>query len=165
VSRTLLIFITITALGVAATRPAAVQGDTIQVGQMAPSFLIATLNGGSITGDFHGKPAYIDVFATWCPPCRRELPAVLDKAKEYRDRIAFLLVDEQESIASVKSFASSFGDLAMVALDRGQFAATFDVGGLPWNIFIDRHGVVRYIYRGRIPAGVLSDELSQLLSS
>jgi cytochrome c biogenesis protein CcmG, thiol:disulfide interchange protein DsbE len=165
VSRALLILLILAAVAISATRPIAVQGDTLQIGQAAPSFLVATVNGESITGDFHGKPAYIDVFATWCPPCRRELPAILDDAKEYRDRIAFLLVDEQESMASVKSFASSLGGLAPVALDRGQFAATFDVGGLPWNIFIDRHGVVRYIYRGRIPADVLSKQLSELLSS
>lgn len=164
-SRALLIALIVAALAVSATRPLAVRGDTLQIGQAAPAFLVATLDGESITGDFHGKPAYINVFATWCPPCRRELPAVIDKAKEYRDRIAFLFVDEQESKASVKSFASSFDGLTPIALDRGQFAATFDVGGLPWNIFIDRNGVVRYIYRGRIPADVLANQLSELLSS
>lgn len=164
-ARTLLLLVTITAIAVAAARPVAVQGDTFQIGQTAPSFLIATLDGESVTGDFHGKPAYIDVFATWCPPCRSELPAILNMAKEYRDRIDFLLVDERESTASVKTFASSLGGMAPVAVDRGEFAAAFNVGGLPWNIFIDRHGVVRYVYRGRIPADVLSDQLSKLLSS
>ena len=163
--RALLLPIILTAIAVAAERPIAVQSDTVQVGQTAPSFLIATLDGESVTGDFHGKPAYIDVFATWCPPCRSELPAILDMAKEYRDRIDFLLVDEQESTASVKSFASSLRGMAPVALDRGGFAAAYDVGGLPWNIFIDRHGIVRYVYRGRIPADVLADQLSKLLSS
>lgn len=164
-SRALLLFLTIAAIGIAGTRPIAVRGGTFEIGQTAPSFLIATLDGGPVTGDFHGKPAYIDVFATWCPPCRSELPAILSEAREYRDRIAFLLVDEQESAASVKTFASTLDGLAPVAVDRGEFAAAFDVGGLPWNIFIDRHGIVRYVYRGRIPAGVLSDQLAKLLSS
>lgn len=164
-SRALLLLVTIIALAVAAARPVTVQGDTFQVGQTAPSFLIATVDGESVTGDFHGKPAYIDVFATWCPPCRSELPAILNMSKEYRDRIDFLLVDEQESTALVKSFASSIGGTTPVAVDRGAFAAAFAVGGLPWNIFIDRHGVVRYVYRGRIPPEVLSDQLSKLLSS
>jgi cytochrome c biogenesis protein CcmG, thiol:disulfide interchange protein DsbE len=165
VSRALLLLVVLTALAVAVASPLTVRGDTFQVGQTAPSFLIATLDGESVTGNFHGKPAYIDVFATWCPPCRSELPSILNMAKEYRDRIAFLLVDEQESADSVKRFASSLGGMAPVAVDRGAFAAAFDVDGLPWNIFIDRHGIVRYVYRGRIPAAVLSDQLSKLLSS
>jgi cytochrome c biogenesis protein CcmG, thiol:disulfide interchange protein DsbE len=165
VSRTPLVLLAIAALAVSAVRPVVVESDALQIGQTAPAFLIATLDGSSITQNFHGRPAYINVFATWCPPCRRELPAVLSEAKAYRDRIAFLFVDEQESFAAVKSFASSLDGMAPVAVDRGQFAATFDVDGLPWNIFIDRHGVVRYIYRGRIPADVLSNQLSQLLSS
>jgi hypothetical protein len=65
----------------------------------------------------------------------------------------------------VERFAQSLGQDAPVAVDRGQFAATYAVGGLPWNIFIDRHGVVRYIYRGRIPASLLMEQLSKLASS
>ena len=163
--RALLLFLSITALAVGATRPLTVRSDTFQIGQTAPAFLMATLDGDPVTADFHGKPAYIDVFATWCPPCRSELPSILNMAKAYRDRIAFLLVDEKESTASAKSFASTLGGMAPVAVDRGQFAAAFAVGGLPWNIFIDRRGVVQYVYRGRIPADVLSTQLSKLLSS
>ncbi len=164
-SRSLAGLIALAAIALAATRPVAVRSDALQIGQTAPAFLVATLDGQSISQNFHGLPAYINVFATWCPPCRRELPSVVDKAKQYRDRIAFLFVDEQESPALVKSFAPSLDGVAPIALDRGQFAATFDVGGLPWNIFIDRRGVVRYIYRGRIPPDVLADQLSKLLSS
>jgi hypothetical protein len=90
---------------------------------------------------------------------------VFDEAKVYRDRIVFLLVDEQEQPSAVERFTATLGEAAPVAVDRGQFAATYAVGGLPWNIFIDRHGVVQYIYRGRIPPGVLIEQLSKLASS
>ena len=164
-SRSLLGIAVAAALALAAERPAAVRGDAVEVGQAAPAFLIDTLDGREVTSNFQGRPAYIDVFATWCPPCRTELPDVVDQAKKYRDRIAFLLVDEQEQPSAVQHFAESFGQDAPVAVDRGQFAATYAVAGLPWNIFIDRHGVVRYIYRGRIPAAVLTEQLSKLASS
>ena len=153
------------ALALAAARPLAVRGDALQVGQNAPSFLVASLDGDSITGNFHGLPAYINVFATWCSPCRRELPSIVNEARQYRDRIAFLFVDEQESAGALKSLALKLGGVAPIALDRGQFAATFDVDGLHWNIFIDRHGVVQYIYRGGIPAQILSEQLAKLLTS
>jgi cytochrome c biogenesis protein CcmG, thiol:disulfide interchange protein DsbE len=162
VSRALFIAL---AVALAVLRSPAARSDILEVGQSAPAFLINTLDGTSVTGNFNGRPAYINVFATWCSPCRVEFPAIVEQTKQYGDRIAFLLVDEQESANTVKTFAREFGVVAPVAVDRGQFAAAFDVGGLPWSIFIDRHGIVRYIYRGRIPANVLGDQLSKLASS
>jgi len=165
VSRTLLGIAVTAVLALAAERPATVRGDAVEVGHVAPAFLISTLDGREFSSNFQGHPAYIDVFATWCTPCRTELPVVLDQAKKYHDRIVFLLVDEQEQPSAVARFSASLGQDAPVAVDRGQFAATYAVGGLPWNIFIDRHGVVQYIYRGGIPAAVLIEQLSKLASS
>jgi thiol-disulfide isomerase/thioredoxin len=145
--------------------PAVGGGAVAQVGQTAPTFLLNTLDGSSMSGNFDGRPAYINVFATWCPPCRRELPSIVAEARAYRDRIVFLFVDEQEPPNRVQNFARSFGVLNPVAVDRGQFAETFAVGGLPESIFIDRRGIVRYIYRGNIPADVLGDQLSKLAAS
>ncbi len=161
--RALLGTLALLAVALAAVRsPALTRAGTLEIGDFSPAFVLATLDGKSIDGDFHGHPAYINVFATWCSPCRREFPDIAQQAQRYRDRIAFLLVDEQESASRVKSFAVQLGVPAPVAMDDGQFAATFDVRGLPESIFIDGRGVVRYIYRGTIPDGVLAGQLSVL---
>ncbi len=166
VPRALLLLLTITALAISATLPNRRARRHSQIGQTAPAFLVATLDGESITADFHGKPAYIDVFATWCSPCRRELPAVIDKCEAISrsHRLPFRRRTRVDDLGE-RASRRRFDGLAPVAVDRGQFAATFDVGGLPWNIFIDRSGVVQYVYRGRIPADVLANQLSKLLSS
>jgi cytochrome c biogenesis protein CcmG, thiol:disulfide interchange protein DsbE len=165
VSRVLVGIVALLIVALATGRsPAITRADVVGVGDLAPAFAVNTLDGRSIDGDFHGRPAYINVFATWCSPCRREFPAILRQAQEYRDRVAFLLVDEQEPAIRVKSFADGLGAAPPIAVDRGQFAATFDVQGLPESIFIDRNGVVRYIYRGTIPDAVLAGELSALAS-
>lgn len=153
------------AVALATLCPWAAGGDVLQVGQPAPPFSISTLDGQSVSGNFHGRPAYINVFATWCSPCRRELPGILGVVRQYRDRVAVLFVDEQDSPDSVKRFAAAYGVATPVAIDRGQFAATFAVGGLPWSIFIDKNGVVAYVYRGLISRDALGDELSKLTSS
>jgi cytochrome c biogenesis protein CcmG, thiol:disulfide interchange protein DsbE len=142
--------------------PAALGARTAQVGQAAPTFLVDTLEGGSITGSFGGKPAFINVFATWCPPCRSEIPMIVTESKQYQGRIAFLFVDEQEAPTRVKKFIQQFGLAPPIGLDEGQFAATYGVGALPESIFISRRGIVQLIYRGPIPANVLADELSKL---
>jgi cytochrome c biogenesis protein CcmG, thiol:disulfide interchange protein DsbE len=162
----LLAIVALGALALAQARsPLPTLGNTVQVGQSAPAFLIDTLDGRSVNGNFNGRPAYINVFATWCPPCRGELPSIVQQARTYRDRIEFLLVDEQEPANTVKNFASQFGVSTGVAVDPGQFGATFDVRGLPESIFIDRHGVVQFIYLGKIPPNVLDEQLSKLASS
>ncbi|HYL26925.1 MAG TPA: TlpA disulfide reductase family protein [Candidatus Nitrosotalea sp.] len=148
-----------------ARSPATGLGDAVGVGQSAPNFLIDTVDGASVTSNFHGRPAYINIFTTWCSPCRRELPSIVAQAKTYGDRIVFLLVDEQEPPNRVKSFASTFGILTPVAIDRGEIAAAFNVPGFPESIFINRRGVVQYIYLGAVPANVLGEQLSKLASS
>lgn len=163
--RSLLGTVALLAVALATARsPAITRAGTLEIGDFAPAFALDTLDGKSIDGDFHGQPAYINVFATWCSPCRREFPAIAQQAQRYHDRITFLLVDEQEAENRVKSFAVQLGVPAPVAVDEGQFAATFDVRGLPESIFIDRRGIVRYIYRGTIPDGVLAGQLSALTS-
>lgn len=163
--RTILGIVALLAVALAAARsPAVTRAGTLSAGDFAPAFVLDTLDGKSVDGNFHGSPAYINVFATWCSPCRREFPAIARQAQQYRDRIAFLLVDEKESASRVQSFALQLDVPAPVAVDGGQFAATFDVRALPESIFIDRQGVVRYIYRGIIPDGVLAAELSALAS-
>jgi thiol-disulfide isomerase/thioredoxin len=151
------------ALLLAATRPLGAAGPGIaQIGQAAPSFYVDTLDGSSVTSDFHGKPAYINVFATWCPPCRSEIPRIVQTSKQYQGRIDFLFVDEQEVPSRVKTFTQQFGMIAPIGIDQGQFAATYGVGALPVSIFIDRQGIVSFIYRGPIPQSVLDEELAKL---
>lgn len=157
--------VALAAAALATLSPWAAGGDVLEVGQPAPPFSISTLDGQSLSGNFHGRPAYINVFATWCTPCRRELPGILGVVRRYRDRIAVIFVDEQDPPQSVERFAASYGVATPVAVDRGQFAATFAVGGLPWSIFIDRYGIVADVYRGSIPSDVLGAELSKLTSS
>jgi thiol-disulfide isomerase/thioredoxin len=144
---------------------AAMAAGVAAMGKPAPAFMVDGLDGNTITADFHGKPAYINVFATWCPPCRGEIPRIVRAAKQYQGRVTVVFVDEQESPGRVQSFAREFGMASPVAIDQGQFAATYGLGSIPLSVFIDRHGIVRLIYRGPIPQNVLEHELSILASS
>jgi cytochrome c biogenesis protein CcmG, thiol:disulfide interchange protein DsbE len=153
------------AIGVVLFVAAAAASGVAAMGKPAPAFMVDGLDGGTITADFHGKPAYINVFATWCPPCRGEIPRIVRAARQYDGRITVLFVDEQESPGRVQSFVRTFGMAQPIAIDQGQFAATYGLGSIPLSVFIDRHGIVRLIYRGPIPNNVLVRELSVLASS
>jgi cytochrome c biogenesis protein CcmG, thiol:disulfide interchange protein DsbE len=148
----------------AAMRPLDARGASVaRVGQPAPSFEVDSLDGNSLSSAFGGKPAFINVFASWCPPCRDEIPSIVKQSKAYAGRITFMFVDEQEAPSRVKAFANEVGMAPpVVGIDEGQFAATYGVGALPVSIFIDRNGVVQSIYRGPIPKDVLTAGLSKL---
>jgi thiol-disulfide isomerase/thioredoxin len=129
------------------------------VNQPAPLFLLDTLDGKTLShSDIAGQRTYINVFATWCPPCQSEIPRLVKAAREHPD-VRFIFVDEQESPSAVKRFVRRFGIRGDVAIDQGQFATTYGAMPIPESIFIDQHGIVRMIYRGPIP----QDRLQKVL--
>jgi thiol-disulfide isomerase/thioredoxin len=133
---------------------------TAQVDKPAPLFLLDTLDGKTIThADIAGHPAYINVFATWCPPCQSEIPRLV-QAQRRHPNVQFIFVDEQESPATVQRFVHRFGIRGSVAIDQGQFAATYGALPIPESIFIDERGIVRLLYRGPIPQTMLQKVLA-----
>ncbi|MGH7707993.1 MAG: TlpA family protein disulfide reductase, partial [Vulcanimicrobiaceae bacterium] len=132
-----------------------------RVGAAAPRFIVDRLTGGVISSaGLRGKPAYINIFASWCPPCRQELPAVVGAYSKYRGAVAFLGVDEQEPAVAVRPFVKAMKLTFDVGLDRGQMAATYGASSIPESIFIDRRGVVRAIVHGPISSTTLANDLA-----
>jgi len=131
------------------------------VGKKAPPFLLEKFDGDSLTlADFTGKPLFINLFATWCPPCRMEMPLIAQTSKAYAGRVSFLQVDEQESPSIVAPYLKSIGVKALVAIDQGPFEANYGAAAVPESVFIDRRGVVRAIVHGPIDAEMLKKDLA-----
>ncbi len=146
------------------SRVAARSASTVAtVAQHAPKFLLETPSGGSLTlADFAGKPLVINAFASWCPPCRLELPLLAATARRERDRVVFLGVDEQEATEIATTFARSMHLPFVIGLDRGQFAASYGATSLPVTIFIDARGTIRAIQHGAIDAPTLARDLQRI---
>jgi cytochrome c biogenesis protein CcmG, thiol:disulfide interchange protein DsbE len=150
------------ALGLAAPASA---GGIAAVGKQAPAFRLADLRGAPLTlAQFRGHPLYINVFASWCPPCRTELPRIVGAHGRFGDRVAFLGVDAQEPTSVARRFAGEMKIGFPVALDRGQMAVSYGAGSLPESVFIDRHGVVRAVVRGEISSAELDRDLAEIAS-
>lgn len=138
----------------------AVAATVARVSQPAPLFLLDTLDGKTLShADIAGKRTYINVFATWCPPCQGEIPRLVKAARQHTD-VRFIFVDEQESPSAVKRFVQRYGIRGEVAIDQGQFATTYGALPIPESILIDEHGIVRMLYRGPIPQKLLQEALS-----
>lgn len=137
-----------------------------RAGFRAPDFTLATLDGETMTlSDLQGKAVLINFWATWCPPCRAELPAIQATYERYADQgFVVLAVDMAESPQTVATFAQQFGLSFPIPLDQdGQVAARYRVRAIPTSFFVDREQVVRSVFTGPMNGPLIEDRLSQIL--
>jgi peroxiredoxin len=134
--------------------PAAVAADFVigpRTGSLAPDFTLETLDGGMVSlSDLRGQVALINFWATWCPPCREEMPAIQNVYDRYRDQgFTVLAVNLLETNAEVAAFAEELGLTFSILMDRqGQVLERYRVRGLPTTFFVDRTGVVQNVKVG-----------------
>ncbi len=92
---------------------------------------------------FAGRPVVVNFWASWCPPCRQELPALAAMARRYGGRVAFVGVDTNDQRSSALSFMRAAGVTYPVAFDaNGTVAVREGLFGLPDTLFVSPSGVV-----------------------
>jgi peroxiredoxin len=117
-----------------------------RAGFPAPDFMLKDLEGQARRlSDFKGKIVFLNVWATWCPPCRMEMPSMEHLYRRLQDRdFAMVAVSEDEnSKAAVRSFVEQLGLTFPVLLDpEGIVPGRYGVTGYPETFVIDRQGKV-----------------------
>lgn len=131
-------------------------------GFTAPDFTLELLEGGEITlSDLRGKPVIINFWATWCGPCREEMPAIEKIYRDYRDLglvVIGLNLTSQDTEQAVTAFIQEFGLTFPIALDRNaSVSRRYQLKGLPTTYFIDSQGVIQSVVVG----GPMSEALIQ----
>jgi len=149
----------------AAPAPVAVAPAPV-VGHPAPAFTPRTPDGATVAlADLNGRVVLVNFWATWCPPCRTEMPAIQAAYARYQGQgFTVLAVTAGEEPAGVAAFLRAYDLHFPALLDDGQVSATYSVNALPSSFFIDRHGVVRAIYKGPISYGAITGTVEQLLA-
>jgi thiol-disulfide isomerase/thioredoxin len=135
-----------------------------QVGFLAPDFTATTLAGQSVTlRQWQGRPVVLNFWATWCPPCRAELPHFQAAHEAYGDEVVILAIDEREDPRHVAGFARQFGLTFPIPLDTdGRMGVEYRVRSLPTTYFIDADGVIRRVIRGTTTRAVLDSTLADI---
>ncbi len=154
----------------AATRSTAQEGQARgggdpRVGNAAPDFTLKTLEGQTVRlSDLRGKPVVLNFWATWCPPCRQEMPDLEKAYQKYKDQgIVFLGVDMKEDEATVQEFIQKNGYHWTFVLDpAAQAANAYLVSAIPSTFFIDADGVIRDLQLGAMSGGLLEAKLSKI---
>jgi peroxiredoxin len=135
-------------------------------GAVAPDFTLTTLTDEPVTlSQLRGKPTLINFWASWCPPCRQELPALQSTYDAYGETINFLAVNVKESRGTVQSFAEKMNLTFPILLDgQGQVSDhLYQVRGIPTTLFVDARGVVVNRHVGPLDETTINAYLQPLL--
>jgi len=131
------------------------------VGESVPAYHATALSGGSFRlSDLRGQVVLLNVWATWCPPCREEMPALErlhDELGERGVRVVGVSIDKGESADVPTEFLRENGITFTILRDAsGQVARTFQTRGVPETFLIGRDGTLLQRWVGRIEPGSAS---------
>lgn len=138
--------------------------ETIEEGTVVPEFSLPGLDGGEVTfqsaiGD--GRATLINFWATWCQPCLREIPELVEMTQDARLRIVGIALDEGGAEA-VSPFVEQHGiDYPVLLGDQAFFQR---MGGytIPYTLMLDTHGRVVDLYRGPVKRADIEADLASL---
>lgn len=142
------------------------EGDLVD--EPAPAFALPTLDGDTLSlADLEGDVVVINFWATWCAPCRVEIPDLIEMQDELRDEgVRFVGVSlDHEGVETVKAFAADAKINYPIVIDEGEVADAFGgIYALPTTILIDRDGVVVRKIPGLVTKKMLMPILEELAS-
>jgi len=143
--------------------PKAVAENGVIVGKRVAGFTLPDLEGKQITVGQSGKITVINFWATWCPPCREEMPELNQFARKYHQSLLFYAVNIQEPSSTVSEFLKQNNYTMPTLLDSdGTVAKHFRISAIPTTIVIDEEGLITYRKSGAMTMSELEEVLKGL---
>lgn len=142
------------------------------VGHPAPDFTLQTAVGQTITlseitnqAGSAGKPVVINFWASWCAPCRVEMPSLQQASVTYNGRAAFIGINQGEDFATITEFGNEYSVTYPLLMDPdNRVNRLYEVSSLPTTVFVDQNGIVREVVIGILSEAVLQDRVEGMLA-
>lgn len=134
-------------------------------GAPVPTVEVRRLDGSTVPlSNFAGRPLVINLWATWCPPCRREMPA-LKSAQQAHPEVEFVFVNQGESVEAVERYLKAHGlQMPNVVIDPAkQVSARTGSSGYPTTLFYDAKGRLYLRHMGELSQATLAEKINRLL--
>jgi peroxiredoxin len=136
-----------------------------RIGFTAPDFTLPTVDKREISlSDYRGRPVILNFWATWCGPCRYEVPAFKAFYERYpQEEVVIIAVNTQDDPDSARGYARADNLKFVIPVDpRGIVAGLYNVRGLPTTYIIDEKGVIKSI---KIGPFLSIDEIEERMTS
>jgi thiol-disulfide isomerase/thioredoxin len=137
-----------------------------QAGMQAYDFRLVDLHGNQVwLSDYRGKKVMLNFWASWCGPCRVEIPHMVALYDELHDEpFEIVAVNLREDPDRVQAFVAQMDMRFPILFDpTGQVGSAYFVSGIPTSVFLDEHGVIQAVHRGTLTEALLRRYVSDLL--
>ena len=135
--------------------------------EMAPNFDLTSTNGKSIKlSDYRGKVVIVDFWATWCPPCRKGIPDLIELQKEFKDNLVVIGVSlDQDTKSDVVPFMKKYGINYPIVYGDNQVIMDYgSINAIPTSFVIDKTGKIVDKHIGLVPKSEYVDKIKEILS-
>ncbi|MEK4761845.1 TlpA disulfide reductase family protein [Viridibacillus sp. FSL E2-0187] len=141
----------------------------LAIGELAPDFELETLEGKKVKlSDFRGKKVILNFWATWCPPCKAEIPHMQKYYEKYAEEdnfeiVAVNLTSYKESVKYVKKFVKTYEMTFPVLLDtKGEQMDAYEIYVVPTTYYLDTKGVIQKKVRGPVDQDSMRESIKAL---
>lgn len=140
-----------------------------QEGFLAPNFTLETLEGETVSlSDFEGQAVMINFWASWCPPCRAEMPSMENVYQKYQNQgfvILAINATHQDTVSGAANFVAEEGFSYPILMDtKDSVSQLYQLRSLPTSLFVGKDGLIQEIvYGGPIPEADLQTRIENLL--
>ncbi len=142
--------------------------EGLQRGKMAPDFTLTTLDGETVKlSDFQGKKVIVNFWASWCPPCKAEMPHMQRYYQEFAqdEQVEILAINltSGDKVEKVEKFVRDYELTFPIPLDKdGKVGKTYEVLTIPTSYIIDTKGLIQHKIVGPMDEKMMKDFIFQI---